>query len=85
MEFGKYLIVCVSLIVFYSLLFYFYFTKYKADKPSYLTIKKIHIICVSFTLMNYVLFISKYFSSEILVEYYKNHYLSITTIYILSL
>ena len=85
MELGKYLMVCVSLIFLYLLLFYYYFTKYKTDKPSYLTIKKIHIICATLTIMNYVLIISKYFSSEILVEYYNNHYLYITSIYILSL
>ena len=85
MELGKYLVICVSLIVLYVLLFYYYLTKYKSDKPSYITIKKMHIICVSFTIMNYILIISKYFSSEVLVEYYKKHYLYITLIYFLSL
>ena len=85
MELGKYLMVCASLIVLYIILCYNYFSKYKADKPSYITIKKIHIIGVFLTIMNYILMISKYFSSEVLLEYYKKQYLYITSIYILNL
>ena len=64
---------------------YYYFTKYKTDKPSYFTIRKLQIFCLVLTIINYMLIVIKYFSSEELMEYYKNHYFYINLIYILSL
>lgn len=85
MEYGKYFMSCPFLIGLYSILGYYYFTKFKTDKPSYLTIRKLQIFSFALTIMNYILIICKYFSSEKLVEHYKKNFLYITIIYILSL
>ena len=85
MEFCKYIVLCGSLIVLYVLLGYYYFTKYKMDKPSYLNVRKFQSFCLGLTIIDYIFIISKYFSPELLVEHYKNNYIYITTIYILSL
>ena len=81
----KYIMACGLLIFLYVLLGYYYFTKYKTDKPSYATVKKYQIICFTLTIMNYILMISSYFSPAELVEYYKENYFYITLIYIISL
>ena len=73
------------LIAFYIILGYYYFTKYKTDKPSYLVIRKLHIFCLLGTIVNYILIISDFFSPKKLVEHYKNHNLYIGLIYVLSL
>lgn len=84
-KYFKYILSCSCLITLYTLLGYYYFTKYKTDKPSYLTIRKIQIFCLALTILNYMIIVIKYFSSEELMEYYKNHYFYINLIYILSL
>ena len=60
--------VCGLLIGMYALLGYFYFTKYKTDKPSYSTVKKYQALCFVFTICNYILMISTYFSPVELVN-----------------
>ena len=44
-NYWKYIFGCGGLITLYTLLGYYYFTKFKADKPSYSTIKKLQIFC----------------------------------------
>jgi hypothetical protein len=80
----KYIVGCGSLIGFYGILGYYYFTKYKTDKPSYSVIKKLQIFCLGTTIVDYILLSSKYFSPDELIEYYKNHYIYISIIYVLS-
>ena len=84
-KYFKYIISNLCLIILYTFLGYYYFTKYKTDKPSYFTIRKLQIFCLVLTIINYMLIVIKYFSSEELMEYYKNHYFYINLIYILSL
>ena len=76
---------CGLLIAFYIILGYYYLTKYKTDKPSYLIIRRLHIFCLFVTTINYMIMISDYFSPEKLVEYYKNHIVYISLIYALSM
>ena len=83
-EFFKYIGACSLLIFLYLLLGYYYYTKYKTDKPPYLTIRKLQIFCFAMTIINYILLISTYFSPEELVKHYKKHWLYISLIYILS-
>ena len=84
-KYFKYIVSNGCLIILYTLLGYYYFTKYKTDKPSYLTIRKLQIFCLVITIINYMFLAIKYFSSNELMEYYKNHYFYINLIYILSL
>ena len=85
MKMCKYVMACGLLIFLYVLLGYYYFTKYKKDKPSYDTVKKYQTLCFALTIMNYILIINTYFSPVELVEYYKENYFYITFIYIISL
>ena len=85
MKLCKYIAACGGLICLYVLLGYYYFTKYKTDKPSYDTVKKFQTFCFALTIMNYILLISTYFSPVELVEYYKENYFYVTLIYIISL
>ena len=84
-EFLKYITVCGMLILLYLLLGYYYYTKFKTDKPTYLTIRKLQIMCLVLTLVNYIFLISTYFSPKELVDHYKRHWFYISLIYILSL
>ena len=77
--------ICGLLIALYIILGYYYFTKYKTDKPSYLIVKKYQIFCFGLTIIDYIFIISKYFSPEKLVEHYKLIFFYISLIYILSL
>ena len=76
---------CGLLIFLHVLLGYYYFTKYKTDKPSYATVKKYQALCFALTIINYIFIISSYFSPAELVEYYKENYFYIMLIYIISL
>ena len=84
-KYFKYIISNGCLIVLYTFLGYYYFTKYKTDKPSYFTIRKLQIFCLVLTIINYILIVIKYFSSDELMAYYKKHYFYINLVYILSL
>ena len=84
-KYFKYILSNGFLITLYIFLGYYYFTKYKTDKPTYLTIRKLQIFCLVLTIINYMLIVIKYFSSDELMDYYKNHYFYINLIYILSL
>lgn len=84
MKLCRYLILCGGLITLYALLGYYYFTKYKTDKPSYLTVRKFQIFCFGLTIINYIFIISTYLSPIELIEYYKKNYFYVSLIYILS-
>lgn len=81
----KYIMACGTLILSYGILGYYYFTKHKTDKPSYLTIRNLQVFCLVLTIMDYILLISKLFSPDELLQYYKNHPSYINIIYVLSL
>ena len=83
-NYWKYIFGCGGLITLYTLLGYYYFTKFKADKPSYSTIKKLQIFCLVLTLLDYLLIKIEFFAIEELVEFYKNHNFYINLIYFLS-
>ena len=84
-KYFKYITSTFCLIILYILLGYNYFTKYKTDKPAYLTIRKMQIFSLALTIINYMFIVIKYFSSDELMEYYKNHYFYTNLIYTLSL
>ena len=84
MKLCKYPVACGAIIVLYILLGYYYLTKYKIDKPSYLTIRQFQFFCLSLTIMNYILLISNYFSPEEVVIFYKKHFTYTSFIYALS-
>ena len=85
LTYSKYIMGCGTLIFLYALLGYYYFTKYKTDKPSYLIIRKLQIFCLVLTIMDYIFLTTKFLSPEELIKHYKKHFAYISIIYALSL
>ena len=83
-KYWKYIFGCGGLIALYGLLGYYYFTKYKTDKPSYSTIKQLQIFCLALTIIDFLLIQIEFLSIEELVEHYKKHNFYINLIYFLS-
>ena len=85
MKICKYIFTCISVIGFYILLGYSYYTKSKNDKPSYNAIRNIQILCFCITIINYIFIINGRISPNELIKYYNNNSIGIVFIHILSL
>ena len=81
----KYIFTCISVIGFYILLGYSYYTKSKNDKPSYNVVRNIQILCFCITVINYIFIINGKHSPTELINYYNNNSIGIAFIHILSL
>lgn len=81
----KYIFTCISVIGFYILLGYSYYTKSKNDKPSYNVVRNIQILCFCITVINYIFIINGKLSPTELINYYNNNSIGIAFIHILSL
>jgi len=85
MKICKYIFTCISVIGFYILLGYSYYTKSKNDKPSYNIVRNIQILCFCITIINYIFIINGRISPNELIKYYNNNSIGIVFIHILSL
>lgn len=85
MKICKYIFTCISVIGFYILLGYSYYTKSKNDKPSYNVVRNIQILCFCITIINYIFIINGKLSPTELIKYYNNNSIGIAFIHILSL
>lgn len=85
MKICKYIFTCISVIGFYILLGYSYYTKSKNDKPSYNVVRNIQILCFCITIINYIFIINSKLSPIELINYYNNNSIGIAFIHILSL
>ena len=85
MKICKYIFTCISVIGFYILLGYSYYTKSKNDKPSYNVVRNIQILCFCITVINYIFIINGKLSPTELINYYNNNSIGIAFIHILSL
>lgn len=85
MKICKYIFTCISVIGFYILLGYCYYTKSKNDKPSYNVVRNIQILCFWITIINYLFIINSKISPSELIKYYNNNSIGIVFIHILSI